>query len=187
MAAHGGLMTSGPASSARGAFSLLELVVVIVIIGIVAAIAIPRMSSAAARSRVTSLRGTLATLNRATELYSTEHEGLHPAQDKTGAIDTNAAALVSRLLDKTDVFGQSGSLFGPYLYSMPANPFNGLNTVRIDGAAAGAGTHGWRYDSALRSFAADDSAVTAAIVAESDAVKAVVKDGAGDVKVMGVD
>jgi nitrite reductase/ring-hydroxylating ferredoxin subunit len=40
---------------------------------------------------------------------------------------------------------------------MPANPFNNLDTVRVGGAAAGANTHGWRFDPASGQFQADDN------------------------------
>lgn len=163
----------------RRAFSLIEVVIVVVIVGIVASIAIPRMSSAAARAKVNSLRADLAALNRATEFYMAEHGGLHPAQDQSGAVVADGDKLAVRLIDRTDCSGGSGSVYGPYLLRMPVNPFNGLATVRVDGAPAGAGTHGWRFDSTTRAFAADDSVATAAITADSVGVVAVEKDGAG--------
>jgi general secretion pathway protein G len=171
-------------SSRRCAFSLLEIVIVIVILGIISAIAIPRMSIAAARARVMSLKGDLASMNRAVELYTAEHEGLHPAQDEFGVIDLDSSALRARLLDRTNSVGASGSMFGPYLLEMPVNPFSNLATVRVDGAPAGAGTHGWRFDTATQSFAADDSVVTAAITTNDVAVQAAVKDSGGTLKTL---
>ena len=160
-------MTCAHAANARPrGFSLVELVVVVVIIGIIAAIAVPRMSSAAARSKFGALRANLATLNRAVDLYTIEHGGLHPAQDKTGAL-TDGDQVIVHLLEKTDEFGSPASIFGPYLLRMPLNPFNGLATVRVDGAPAGAGTHGWRFNSARRVFVSDgtaDAVVDAAVI-----------------------
>lgn len=168
-------------------FSLVELVIVVVIIGIVAAIAVPRMSSAAARARATSLRADLAAMNHAADFYIAEHGGLCPAQDGLGAIASDGIELIARLVDRTDGFGASGSQFGPYLMKLPANPFNGLSTVRIDGAPPGAGTHGWRYDSVNRSFRADDSVETAAIRADTIEAAAVEKVSDGVARVLGVD
>lgn len=174
-----------PPARLRTAFSLVEIVIVVVIIGIVAAIAVPRMSSAASRARATSIRADLAAMNRAAEFYTAEHGGLHPGQDKTGAPLPDGTALVLRLTEQTDVHGEPGTIYGPYLLRMPVNPFNGLTTVRIDGAPAGAGTHGWRYDSPSRAFQADDSVQTASITADSLAATVLEKDGAGGVKVLG--
>jgi prepilin-type N-terminal cleavage/methylation domain-containing protein len=172
--------------AARG-FSLVEVVIVVAIVGVIAAIAVPRMSSAAARARATSLRADVAAMNRAVEFYIAEHGGLHPGQDKSGAVTADASALAGRLVDRTDPFGDPGTVFGPYLMRIPPNPFNGLATVRIDGAPAGAGTHGWRYDSARRVFRADDSVATAAITGDSVTAVAVEKDAGGETKFLGGD
>lgn len=154
---------------ARPAFSLVEAAIVVVIIGIVAAIAVPRMGAAAVRARIGSLRANLAALDRAAEMYAAEHAGRCPAHDSAGTLDTSGEALAARLLGATHESGAPGGWLGPYLLRVPPNPFNGLSTVRVDGAPAGAGTHGWRYDSATRSFRADDSPAMAAIGAQSPA------------------
>ncbi len=55
-----------------------------------------------------------------------------------------------RLLKHSDLDGtvnDPGGVYGPYINSIPTNLHNGIPTIRIDGAAAGANTHGWRYDS----------------------------------------
>ena len=49
----------------------------------------------------------------------------------------------------------TGSKLGPYLRQIPVNPFNGLNTIGIDGAA-GDDTHGWHFDSENGNFQFDD-------------------------------
>ncbi|MBX3405134.1 MAG: prepilin-type N-terminal cleavage/methylation domain-containing protein [Phycisphaeraceae bacterium] len=149
------------------AFSLVEVAVVIIIIGIIGAIAVPRLTGAAVRTRIGTLRANIAVLDRAAEMYAAEHAGRCPACDSSGSIDPDGDGLAARLLDVTAESGAPGGHLGPYLLRLPPNPFNGLATVRIDGAAAGAGTHGWRYDSALRSFRADDSPAMAAIGAQS--------------------
>lgn len=167
------MIRARPLHATFRAFSLIEIAVVVVIIGIIAAIAVPRMSGAAVRTRVASMRGNLATLNRAAEMYAAEHAGRCPACDAAGAISPDGEALALRLVQSTTETGEQSGAFGPYLLRVPPNPFNHLATVRIDGAPAGAGTHGWRYDSATRSFQADDSAAMAVIGAESVAAAAV--------------
>lgn len=153
----------------RPAFSLVEVAIVVIIIGIVAAIAVPRMGGAVVRTRVGSLRADVAALDRAAEMYAAEHSGRCPAHDSAGTLDTSGEALAARLLGATHESGAPGGWLGPYLLRVPPNPFNGRSTVRVDGAPAGAGTHGWCYDSATWSFRADDSPAMAAIGAQSPA------------------
>ena len=57
--------------------------------------------------------------------------------------------------------GENG--YGPYLKKIPANPFNGLNTVRFDGSAAGTGEAGWRLDTQSGHFQADNDEAYASL------------------------
>ncbi len=156
------------------AFSLIELVVVVVIIGIIAAIAVPRLSGATQNSQSAVIRGSLKVLTNAVEVYAAEHNGLTPAQAPDGSADPDADAFIKRLTTQTAADGVSGgaAIYGPYLRAMPTNPISGLSSLRIDGPPAGAGTDGWRYDSALRIFQAD-SLAEASITVEAAADAAV--------------
>ncbi len=142
---------------ARG-FTLIELVIVVLIIGTIATIAVPRLMTASGRSQDAAIAADVSALQRAIDVYAAEHVELCPAMQPGGSISTDASAFAQRLLGKTLITGQvSGSgTFGPYLHEIPVNPRNGKATIRIDGAAAGANTHGWRYDSATRAVSPDD-------------------------------
>ena len=59
----------------RRAFSLVELVIVVVIMGIIAAIAVPRMSNSAENAAKNAVIGNQAALQTAIDLYTAEHEG----------------------------------------------------------------------------------------------------------------
>ena len=127
------------------AFSLIELIIVVVIIGIIGAIAVPRMSNAADGAARNAVIGDLNALQKALDLYEIEHEGV---MIHIGAAD--AKTIYYRLLKRTDLDGtinDATGIYGPYINGIPANKINGLAKVRKDGAAAGANTHGWRYDS----------------------------------------
>jgi hypothetical protein len=54
---------------------------------------------------------------------------------------------------------------GPYLMSMPANPFNGSSAVRFENgpSTAGSGKAGWVINIATGNIKPDDSAVHAAL------------------------
>jgi general secretion pathway protein G len=106
--------TRGPAG-----FSLIELVIVIVIIGIIGAIAIPRMSRGAAGAADSALKGNLAVLRNAIELYAAEHGGQFPPMNQmplaltgySNAAGTDFAATKS-----------STRIYGPYLRAVPPLP-----------------------------------------------------------------
>lgn len=98
------------------AFSLVELVIVVVIIGMISAIAVPRVTDAASGTRDAALRGNLATLRGAIDLYTAEHGGTWPGADGL------AQSLIDQLAKKTDTNGNIGTtpglhIFGPYLRS----------------------------------------------------------------------
>ena len=96
-------------SKGQRAFSLVELVIVVVIIGVIAAIAVPRISRGAKGAGESALRGSLASLRNAIDMYSAEHGGAW-----AGA-DNSEATLIRQLTEKTDVNGAAGGTFGPYL------------------------------------------------------------------------
>lgn len=138
-------------SQAR-AFSLVELVIVVVIIGVIAAIAVPRISRGAKGAGDSALRGSLAGLRNAIDMYAAEHGGAFPA-DQVGDTETT---LIDQLTKKTDDNGAVGvtagvHIFGPYLrggfppLSVCTN--KGKTTVKLVVGAPGfqATGEGWVY------------------------------------------
>ncbi len=131
-----------PSTHHRG-FSLIELVIVIVIIGAISAIAIPRLTRGANNSSATSLRGDLTVLRSSIELYRAEHEGKFPTATgisnqltmftKIDGTDANAAANVA-----------GGRIYGPYVRAIPALPV-GAKKGGTGIAAADAAGVGWIY------------------------------------------
>ncbi len=139
------------------AFSLLELVLVVVIIAIVAAIAIPKMSRGARAADEIALKGNLAVLRNAVELYRIEHGGITPSGTSADVMNQ-----LTRYTSVTGAIGTSkddanGIIYGPYLKAVPSLPVGtkkGDATIAVvcDSAVivpAGAGTSGWWYNSAL--------------------------------------
>jgi len=136
----------------KGGFTLIEILVVVVLLGILAVIVAPYISGAGVESRTTALATDLRRVRSQIELYKFHHNDQLPA-----ATDENPADFLRRMTTQTDANGDPGVDFGPYLQSLPVNPFNDLATVRIDGAAAGANSDGWRFDTITGVFQADDS------------------------------
>jgi prepilin-type N-terminal cleavage/methylation domain-containing protein len=127
---------------ARG-FTLLELVLVVVILGLVAAIALPRMSRGAAGAVDSSVASNLAVLRSALDLYQVEHTGVYPT----------TANVVNQLLQFSDINGNTSAtrtttcIYGPYVRSIPVLQV-GVRKGQAGIAAADAATIGWIYNSA---------------------------------------
>lgn len=67
----------------RAAFTLIELMIVVAIIGVLAAIAIPKFASLINKSREGQTKGTLATLRTAISVYYSDTGGIYPMDDLT--------------------------------------------------------------------------------------------------------
>jgi prepilin-type N-terminal cleavage/methylation domain-containing protein len=64
----------------RKGFTLVELIVVVIIIGILATIAVPQYMKAVERSRGGKARSALTQIAKAEKMYSAENNGLYLAQ-----------------------------------------------------------------------------------------------------------
>ncbi|QDT69048.1 Type II secretion system protein G precursor [Planctomycetes bacterium MalM25] len=69
----------------RDAFTLVELVVVIMILGILAGVAAPKLLNTSTQATENGLRQTLAVVRDAIELYAAQNGGNLPACTSTGA------------------------------------------------------------------------------------------------------
>ena len=120
----------------KSGFTLVEILIVVIILGILAAIVIPQFTNASTSARVASLQGQLQTLRSQIQLFKLQHNDVLPD------LVTNQW---SQMMSKTNVSGAvdttATGLYGPYLESTPANPLNSNSTVA---GAAGTGV-GWIY------------------------------------------
>ena len=148
-------------------FSLIELTIVIAILGVIAAIAVPRYTAATQGVKLVALKGSLDAIRTAIDLYAAEHNGRLPNRKENGDLDDDGKHFVERLTGTTDIDGKrlSDGEFGPYLRSpdFPTNPFNERNDVRMGGAPAGDDSDGWHYDEDTDRFSADDAVEHAAL------------------------
>lgn len=69
----------------RSAFTLVELVVVIMILGILAGVAAPKLLNTSSQATENGLRQTLAVVRDAIELYAAQNSGSLPPCTATGA------------------------------------------------------------------------------------------------------
>lgn len=118
----------------KGGFTLVEILIVVIILGILAAIVIPQFTSASQDARKNSLTSQLQTLRSQIELYKLQH------LDKLPAILTGATPDWTEFTKRTDKDGVVDTAgtgtaatfpFGPYLQADPSNPLNGNTGVVV--------------------------------------------------------
>ena len=134
-------------------FTLVEILIVVVILGILAAIVIPQFSQASTEARESSLASNLQSIRSQIELYKIQHNDNPPS----------FANFVAQMTGKTDQDGtvNANGAFGPYLQNkVPNNPFTGTNTLDQSGTAGDDGG-AWEYDESNGEFYADDSGICA--------------------------
>ncbi len=146
----------------RKGFTLVEILIVVVILGILAAIVIPQFTNASTEAKESSLVSNLQGIRSQIELYKINHNDNLPA---------DAAALVTALTTKTKADGTAwvtgdGVGYGPYMQKLPGNPFsqsaldtNGNATVSDTRTDSADGAH-WYYtvsaDGSSYTFGAND-------------------------------
>src|ERR1700685_3583171 len=67
-------------------FTLIELMIVVAIIGILAAIAIPQFANLVAKSQEGACKGNLGTLRSALSIYYGDTEGFYPVDNFNGSL-----------------------------------------------------------------------------------------------------
>ena len=124
----------------RKAFSLAELMIVVAVLGILAAVAVPRFDSYSTEAKSSAAKSNLRILRGAIELYTTRHGGNPPSYEGD---DIEGPA-------SDETFRRQMIVDEDYLRKVPENPFNGLDTIRVvpnqsafPGSATGG--FGWVY------------------------------------------
>ena len=119
-------------------FTLVEILIVVVILGILATIVIPQFSNASHEARENTLKDDLRYLRIQIQVFKAQHEDLAPGYPggNSSAAPTEAA-FVDQMTKHTDVRGTTNSSatpvyrFGPYLSSVPENPLNGKKAIKV--------------------------------------------------------
>jgi general secretion pathway protein G len=172
----GGFMKSRATTGERG-FTLVELLIVVIILAILAAIIVPQFTAATDDATQSAYDTNIANIRAAIDLYRQQHQNYPGAVASSGATcvtgaavtgAVGAAAFIAQLKNYTNAAGLACTgtdpnqfKYGPYLKAdLPVNPLGTLNTVAVVttgvlGLTTGS-TGGWRFDSVTGEYIGDE-------------------------------
>jgi general secretion pathway protein G len=153
-----GNLRCGAARRRSRGFTLVEILIVVIILGILASIVIPQFATASEDARRNSLQSLLQTLRAQLELYRLQHVDENPPGLDTVGLRDGSIAWAEMLVktDKDHTTNPNG-LLGPYLQTMPVNsisinaPANSVDVFVViadvtPGGPSGAGSAGWVFN-----------------------------------------
>lgn len=131
----------------RQGLSVAELMIVIAVLGILAAIVVPQFQSYSTEAKKAVAKDALRMLRSAIELYTAQHSGIPPGyEDDDPTTVPTSASFANQLAANQD-----------YLAKMPKNPFNNLQNIRTIGnnedfPADAVDGYGWVYQAATKTI-----------------------------------
>lgn len=131
----------------RIGMSLVEVLIVVAILGILAAIAVPEFRGHTQRAKEATAKDNLRILRNAIERYANQHNSIPP-----GYRDNDPTKVPVVL-----VFGNQLTVHEHYLTELPENPFNGLlmlkmidNDTPMPTEPVNTGIYGWIYKASTK-------------------------------------
>jgi len=147
-------------------FSLVELMIVVALLGILAAMALPAFQGHVSQAKASAAKDNLRILRGAIKIYAAEHNDAPPGYFNG---DTSSTPLYTwfyiQLTAATNIDGQyvpdpSAQDFGPYISEKPKNPFNDKWMLRAlanheSFPEEATGEYGWLYHAATETIRLD--------------------------------
>jgi general secretion pathway protein G len=137
----------------KSGFTLVEILIVVIILGILAAIVIPQFTNASQDARKSSLTSQLQTIRSQVELFKLQHLDKNPIGMSTAGSKADTVAWAEMTVKTNADQTTTGTpVFGPYLQAPPVNPLNQSAAVLVVdtdvtlGGASGATTEGWIFN-----------------------------------------
>ena len=139
------------------AFTLVEVMIVVALLGILAAVILPTMHGHTVSARESAVKECLMTMRTQIELYKMHHKGVPP-----GYVNGSTASSILLQHQFTATTAIDGAVstsktptsnypYGPYIKKLPENPFNHRTDIAYVGAATAFSdavdgtTCGWLY------------------------------------------
>lgn len=151
------------------AFSLVEILIVVVLLGILAIVVIPMVSASSISAKESALATDLQLLQRFVLIYKIHHLEVSPGypNGQTTVAPTeqafiDQATLSSNNSGQTAAIGTAGFERGPYMQKIPVNPLNSKSSVQMLGngenfPANADNSHGWIYKAETFEIRADST------------------------------
>lgn len=125
----------------RKAFTLVEILIVVVILGILAAIVVPQFTGATQDAQAGNIQSQIETISNQLELYRARNNNYPDlVTDQWGAVGT-AGTMIGDGYVKANASGGG-----------PINPYTKSDVIVADGSQAA--TDGWTWDAATGTFGA---------------------------------
>ena len=140
----------------RSAFTLMEILIVVVVVGLLATVVIPQFSSASQHDRQNTLKDELQYLRTQVAVFKAQHQEVPPGYPNGNPASVpEANAFASQMTGQSDVncnvsmIASPNYQYGPYLRHMPVNPVNNSSAIIIVGnnqkMPVPNGATGWIY------------------------------------------
>ena len=132
--------------TSRRGFTLVEILIVVVILGILAAIVVPQFGNATTSSKISSVQANLQLLRSQLDVFKVQHNDTPPPV-------TSFWALLTTWTDTTGNTTASANStnypWGPYFSIAAPNPFNGMTGISSNASSTG---DGWYYNAAGQGY-----------------------------------
>ncbi len=134
-------------SAEKKGYTFVEIIIVVVILAILAALVVPRLGGASTDPDLAALAATLQMVRTQLQYYKLQHKDTFPS----------LADWQEQMLGKTKSSGRSwdGGSCGPYLLQVPVNPLDGSRNI----SPGQDGSGGWSYDQTTGEFSSNDPSV----------------------------
>jgi general secretion pathway protein G len=128
----------------KSGFTLVEILIVVIILGILAAIVIPQFTNASQDARKSNLASQCQTLKSQIELYKLQHKDVAPDLITSWNPFLEYSDINGTLSATRDDAATPPVNLGPYMQAKPANPLLQLDNVKALGTVDGSA--GWTYE-----------------------------------------
>ena len=134
----------------KKAFTLVEVLIVVAILGILAAIVLPVFRSHSQKAKEAAAKDNLRILRNTIEIYAAQHNGIPPGYKNNDPSQLAATAF----------FYVQLVVNGHYMNKLPENPFNGNSTLTMiqngeEFPAEATGQFGWVYQPQTKTIKLD--------------------------------
>ena len=136
----------------KKAFTFVEIILVVAILGILAALIFPVFQNNVTKAKEAAARESLRIVRNVIELYAAQHNGVPPGYPGNDMSQSpgDQALFVAQMVGA-----------GKYLKSLPENPFNEKNSIKILSSVPDepqdevTGQFGWIYTPVIKDFTMD--------------------------------